>query len=194
MAAMRHEPERGDVLAGQLIEIFTEHGALLRHTGHIRGRVLHPGDVLKLVQALHCFDRHVDHGSRRDVVNDDRNADRVVDRLEVLVKPFLRRLIVIGCDDEDGIGAGAFGMPGKFNRLRGRVRARARYDRDPATGLLDAPFDDLFVLIVGQRRALPGRADRNQASGALGDLPIDEVAESFLVNRPVLERRHERGK
>ena len=84
-----------------------------------------------------------------NIVDDDRNADRVVDRLEVLVKPFLRRLIVIGGYDEHGIGAGAFGMPGKFDRLRGRVRARARYDRYPAAGLLDTPFHDLVVFLVG---------------------------------------------
>src|SRR5579885_1305758 len=53
--------------------------------------VLDAGDVLELVEPRHRLDRHVDHRACRDVVDDDRNADRVVDRLEVLVHPFLGR-------------------------------------------------------------------------------------------------------
>ena len=45
-----------------------------------------------------------------------------------------------------------------------------------------------------QRRRLARRADRHQALGAFGDLPVDERAKGFLVEPPVLvERRHERG-
>jgi len=194
MAAMGHEAERSDVLAGQLIEIFTERRTLLRHAGHVRGRVLHPGDVLKFVQTLHCIDRHVDHRSHGNVVDDDRNANRVVDRLVVLVKAFLCGFVVIGGYDKHRIGAGAFGVAGQFDRLGGRVGARARYDRDPAAGLVDTPFHNLVVFPVGQRWAFPGRTDRNQAAGALGDLPINQVAEALFVHGPVLERGHERSK
>ena len=112
----------------------------------------------------------------------------------MLVKAFLRRLIVIGSDDEDRVGAGAFGMLRKFDRLGGRVGTCAGHDRHPAAGLLDAPFDNFFVFVVGERRAFAGRADRNEPIGAFGNLPIDELAESFLVDCAVLERRHERGK
>ena len=84
--------------------------ALLRHAHHVGGRVLHAGDVLQLEQPRHRLDRHVDHRARRDVVDDDRNADGVVDRLEVLVHALLRRLVVIGRDDQHRIGAGLLGM------------------------------------------------------------------------------------
>jgi hypothetical protein len=67
----------------------------------------------------------------------------------VLIQAFLCRLVVIGRDDEHGIGAGALGMAGKLDRLRGRIRARARYDGDPTSGLLDAPFHNLVVFLVG---------------------------------------------
>src|SRR6185437_1424513 len=46
MTAMRHEAERCDVLAGKLVEILADAGALLRHPRHIGGGVLDAGDVL----------------------------------------------------------------------------------------------------------------------------------------------------
>src|SRR5436305_14011339 len=93
MAAMRHKSQRGDVLARQLIEVLTEGGALLRYPAYARSGILHTGDVLKLVQPLHRFDRHMDDGAGRNVVDDDRNADHVADRLAVLIKSFLHRLV-----------------------------------------------------------------------------------------------------
>ena len=156
--------------------------ALLRDARHVGGRVLHARDVLELIEPLHGVDRHVDHRARRDVVDDDRNADRVVDRLEVLVHALLRGLVVIGGDDQHGVGAGLLGVLRKIDRLLGGVRARARDDRDPALGLIDAPLDDLIVLVVRERRALAGGSDRHQSVGALGDLPFDNVAERLFVD------------
>ena len=147
----------------------------------------------KLVKPLHGVDRHVDHRTRRNIVDEDRDADRVVDRLEVLIEPFLRRLVVIGRDDEHRVGAGPLGMLGEIDRFLGRIRAGAGHDRHPAARLIDAPFHHLLVLLVGQRRAFAGGADRNQPIGALGDLPIDQVAERFLIDGAVLERGDERG-
>src|SRR5262249_10937970 len=63
----------------------------------------------------------------------------------------------------------------------------------PALGLGDAPLDDLLVLLVRQRRAFARGADRNQAVGALGDLPVHQLAERFFVDPGVPERRDERG-
>ena len=144
MAAMGHETQRGDVLAGQLIEVLAHRRALLRHARHVRGGVLDAGDVLQFEQPRHGVDRHVDHRAPRNVVDDDRNADGVVDRLVVRVEPVLRRLVVIGRDHEHRIGAGLLGVPGEIDRLLGRIGAGAGHDRDPAARLIDAPFDDLL--------------------------------------------------
>ena len=107
----------------------------------------------KLIQPLHRVDVDVDDRAGRNVVHDDRNADGVVDRLEVLVEPFLGRLVVIGRHHQHGVGAGLLGVLRQADRLGGRVRARARDHRNPALGLVHAPFDDLLVLLVGERRA-----------------------------------------
>ena len=149
---------------------------------------------LQLEQPLHGVDRHVDHRAAGNIVDDDRNADGVVDRLVVLVEPFLRRLVVIGRDDQHRVGARLLGVLRQFDRLGGRIRAGAGDHRHPALGLIDAPFHHLLVLVMRQRRALAGGADRHQAVGALADLPVHQVAECLLVERAVFERRDQRGK
>ena len=100
--------------------------ALAAGTHQVGGGVLHAGNVLELEQALHGVDRHVDHRPGRDVVDDDRNADRVVDRLEVLIEPFLRRLVVVRRDRED---AGREG-DGEVRQDADQQRAEDR-DDDP---------------------------------------------------------------
>ena len=148
VAAVGVEAERGDVLAGELVEVLAHRHALLRHPRHVGGRVLHAGDVLQLIEPLHRVDVDVDDRAGGNVVHDDRNADRVVDRLEVLVEPLLGRLVVVGRDHQHGVGAGLLGVLRQADRLGGRVRARARDHRNPALGLIHAPFDDLLVLLV----------------------------------------------
>ena len=60
-----------------------------------------------------------------NVVDDQRQLDRVVDCPIVGVEPLLGRLVVVGRHDQGGVGAGALGVPGQADRLLGRVRAGA---------------------------------------------------------------------
>ena len=85
-------------------------------------------------------------------------------------------------------------MPGELDRLLGGVRAGARDHGNAALGLLDAPGNHLPVLFVRQGWAFAGGADRDEALGAFGDLPIHQTPEGFLVDRAVAERRDEGGK
>jgi hypothetical protein len=80
----------------------------------------------------------------------------------------------------------------ELDRLARRVRSGARDHGHAAARLIDAPLDHQLVLVMRQRRALPGSADGHQALGAFHDLPFDKVAERFLVERTVLEGRHKR--
>ena len=93
---------------------------------------LTPDDIGQFVKPLHGVDRHVDDATRRNIVDDDRNADGVVDRLEMLIKALLRRLVVIGRDDQNGVRAGLLGETRKLDRLLRVVRPRAGDDRNPA--------------------------------------------------------------
>ena len=127
-----------------------------------------------------------------NVVDEDGDADRVVDGLEMLVKSFLRRLVVIGRDHQHRIGAGLLGVLGEFDRLVRVVGAGARDDRHASARLVDADVDDAAVLGVAQGRALAGGADRHEPVRTRTDLPIDQRAERRLVEFAVLEGRHQR--
>jgi len=94
----------------------------------------------------------------------------------------LRRLIVIGRDDQQRIGADLFGMLGKLDGFAGIVRACAGDDRHALVGRFDAQFDDPFMLGMGKRRRFTGGADRHQAAGPLGDLPIHMGGKGLLVD------------
>ena len=113
-------------------------------------------------------------------------------RLEVLVKPFLRRLVVIRGDDQDGVGAGPLGMAGERDRLGRVVRARPGNHRYAPARLVDADVDGALVLVVRQRRAFAGRADRNEPVRSGRDLPVDQGAIGGFVDRAILEGRHKR--
>src|SRR5262249_49975509 len=92
------------------------------------------------------------------------------------------------------IGAAVLRMSSKRDRLRGGVRARPRDHGNAALRLRDAPFDYPPMFLVRQRWALAGGADRNQAIGPFGNLPVHQTAKGFLVQRAVAERGNERGK
>ena len=112
----------------------------------------------------------------------------------MLVEALLRRLVVVGRDDEHGVGAGLLGMGDEIDRLEGAVRARAGDDRHAPAGDLDAKLDHPLVLVMGQRRRLAGRAHRHEAMASLGDLPVHVRGESLLVEGAVVrEWCHEGG-
>ena len=49
--------------------------------GEIAGRILDARDIPQFVKPLHGIDRHIDDRTRRNIVDDDRNAHGIVDRL-----------------------------------------------------------------------------------------------------------------
>src|SRR5262249_41573611 len=129
-----------------------------------------------------------------NIVNENRNPDGVVDRLEVLIESFLRGLVVIRRDHEHRIGARLLRMPRKLDRLGSGIRTGTGDHGNPSLRLLDAPADDTVVLLMRQGGALAGSPDGNQPVGALGNLPIHQSTEGLLVERAVAERGDERGK
>ena len=68
----------------------------------------------------------VDDGAHRHVVDDDRQVDRVADRLEVEVEALLRRLVVVAGRVQHGVGAGLLGEAGEHRSLRRSSSSRRR--------------------------------------------------------------------
>ena len=138
--------------------------------------------------------RHVDHRARRDVVDDDRDADGVVDRLVMLVEPFLAGLVVVGRHDQQAVRARLFGEAGELDRLGGVVGAGAGDHRHPAAGDLDAHLDHPLVLVVAERRAFAGGADRHQPVACPRSIcQSTKPRNASSSKRAVAHRRHQRS-
>ena len=80
----------------------------------------------------------------------------------MVVKPFLRRFVVIGADNQGRIGTRGLGLLRQHDRVLGRVRAGSGNHRDLfAFGDLDAQTYQPLLLFIGERRRFAGRAARH---------------------------------
>ena len=105
--------------------------------------------------------------------NANRNVDRFGQRLEVLIEAFLGRLVVIGSDDQRGVGAGLGGLFGQAHGLARAVGAGAGHHLDAAGGQLADVGDDPLVLVVRERGDFAGGADGADAVRPGLDLKFD---------------------
>ena len=189
----RHGFFRGDGAYGQLCIVMPEYDAVIAvtaGTGDMQGELNLVWD--KIIPAFSASALPADPDSDRRLA--ETPAGLQAETAAWGIEPFLGRLVVIGRDHQDGIGAGLLGVLGEFDRLPGRIGAGAGHDRNPAARLIDAPLHHLFVLVMGQCRAFAGGAHRDKPAGALGDLPVHEIAKRFFVDGTVLERGDKRGK
>jgi hypothetical protein len=187
------EAKRGGVFARQLNEIRAAGGALHRDALDLSGRVLDPDDAGQLRQLAHGFGRHVHDRAAGDVVDDDGKRAAVMQRGVMRDHACLRGLVVIGRDDEGGIGADAFGVLDQADAFDGVVRPRACDDRHAPCGEFHDRFDDGFMFFVAERRAFACGADGDKAGGAAFDLPIDKFLQRVQIKFAVLERRYQGG-
>ena len=105
-AADRQQRQRQAVVAAEHGQV--GRGEDLRGLVHRAGGFLDHGDVRQLGQADDRLRLDVLAGAAGDVVDADRDLDRFGQGLEVLVEAFLGRLVVVGGDDQRGIGARAW--------------------------------------------------------------------------------------
>src|SRR5579864_2170542 len=196
IAALDAKRQRGVVLAGQHAEFGADLVARAQGAHEVVGGVLNAHHVWELCEPRHGGDAHVDGHAARNVVDDDRQIDRVVDRLEMLIEPLLSRAIVVRIDDQRRIGARLFRVAREVDRFLGRVRSGAGDHGHPPLRHLDAKLDDTLVLVVAQGRRFARGAAGHERLGPLLDLPQDEGLKSLVVDRSVPkwgDQRHYRA-
>src|SRR5206468_11105913 len=70
-----------------------------------------------------------------------------------------------------------------------RVGPRAGNDRHATPDNLHGELDDPLVLLMGKRGGLARRPARHDPIGSVRDLPLDQIAEGFLVYFAVAKDR-----
>lgn len=88
-------------------------------------------------------------GAAGHVINKQGQIHGVVNSLEVAEQPFLRGFVVIGRNEQSGIGPGLFGEGGQAYGLGRVVGPGPGHDGDTAFDLLDADAHGFFVFLVG---------------------------------------------
>ncbi|MCY1300948.1 hypothetical protein D9M70_505360 [compost metagenome] len=183
-APMGIEAECRRVLAGELNEIRTAGHALFGNALDLAGRILDADDVrIGLAKRRHGLDTHIHDRPAGDVVDDDRQLHAFGDRGIMREEALLRRLVVIGRDNEDRIGTSLFGMLRELDCFRRVVGAGAGDHRHPLGRRLDAELDDFLVLVMGKGRRLAGGADRHETMAAFFYLPFHMRDETIRIHR-----------
>ena len=137
----------------------------------------------------------VDDHPRGDVVHHHRQlGDRLGDRFEVGPDPGPVGLVVVGDDDQRGVGAGVGGHLGQLAGVLGVVGAGAADQQRLVADLGAHRVQQLDLLAVGQRRALAGGAGEHQPVRAVLEQVGGEPPGARRGRRAVLaERRRHRG-
>src|SRR5436309_1613732 len=146
-------------------------------------------DVPNRGQPRHRLRRHIHGGAPGNVVEDLREIHRLGHGLMVPVEALLGRLVVVRRDQQGRVRPNGLGMAGELDGLVRRVGPRAGNDRHATPDNLHGELDDPLVLLMGKRGGLARRPARHDPIGSVRDLPLDQIAEGFLVYFAVAKRR-----
>ena len=112
---------------------------------------------------------------------------------EVPVLAFLSGLVVVGIGGEDAMDAADLAEPlGEPQQGPGRIVCAARPYRDSSRSCIDDDLDRLEPLIFVERCRFAGRTASHQKVDTGADLPIDECAQSRLIDRTSCSVRQKR--
>lgn len=108
------------------------------------------------------------------------------------VDAFLVRLVVVGRDDEEAVGAEALERERLLEHRARVVRARPADHRNAARDALHRVLADGIVLFVGHGGGFAGRAEDDERIGFVFKMKVDEFAQLLKVDGSVfMEGRHE---
>ncbi len=133
-------------------------------------------------------------GPPRHVVHDDRKRRAFGDGFVMLDESVRCGLVVVGRHGEQAIRARTLHLACGVNDLPGVVPACAGEHRHCAARFLHANLHDTGSLFFGERRALAGRAARNEKMNAFVDLAPRQPPDAILIQEQRRsERRHDRS-
>ena len=171
------------IVAGPDVEIVPAEVTGVGHQGEVPAGLLDPVDLGILGQDPVGLGGEGDPGAGGDIIEDDGQLRAVGDVL-IVAEALLGALVIIGGHMEEGVGAGVLGVLREVDRGGGVVAARAGDDLYPVVDVLDAEIDGGDVLPQAQGGALAGGPQDADGIHAPGDLLVDELGETVVVDSP----------
>ena len=130
------------------------------------------------------------HGSRQeiatcaggDIVEDDRLGAGIGNGCKEFDEAVLGGLVVVGCDQQHGIGACLASEFGQLDGIGCVIGAGACNDRYTSCHLLDTEADGRLMLLIGQGRAFARCAANHDGINAFTDLPFDQLGKMLVID------------
>ena len=127
------------------------------------------------------------------IVNEDRDIDGFDDRFVMLIKTFLRRLIIVWGDGKYFIRTYRSCVLCQRDSFMRRIASRTNNNGNPARCLFDDDVHNVMMLGMIERRALTGCPARDQPVDTVGNLKIDECTKRSFIDGTV-RNKHRRDK
>src|SRR5262249_19026680 len=100
-------------------------------------------------QANNGVRSNIPGSATRNIIDNDRHGNTVGNGLEVLVQPFLSRLVVIWRNRQNAVDTPSLDLFGQINYMRSIVAPSATNDWHTMPCLIDDNLDDAQVLFFG---------------------------------------------
>ena len=193
MCAAQHGSHTGGVIARIDSKIFGHAVNQINHTANVATGFLDADDIGDFSQAQHGVVVHVDHSAAGHVVHNHRNIRRFGNSSEVAVDTFLRRFIVVRHHRQRGICAGANCRTRQLDGFTGAVHTGTGNHRNAAVGKTDGCLDHFNLFRHAERGALAGGTNGDNGIGAVGNMPINQALELFVVDTAIFTHRSDDG-
>ena len=128
-------------------------------------------------------------GAAGDIVQDDRNRGCICYGGKVGNQTVLGGLVVIRCDNQQGVSAGLAGVADVLQHMERVVGAGAGNYGNPTCDAVDGEADDVFLLGVFQCGAFAGSADGHDGVDAGINLKINQTAQCVIIDREIIVHR-----
>src|SRR6266542_511064 len=162
--------------------------------GHVADRVLHAHDVVDLGEPEHRRDLDLAAGPPGNVVEQAGQPRAPGDGAEVEAQARLRRLVVVGGDQQQRAGAGLLRELGQLDRLGGRIGRGASHHPAGVPRRLDHGGPQAALLVMGQRGRLAcGASDHQRVGAVVQQVPRQALRTPEVEGAVGGERRRHRG-
>ena len=185
LAAQRQQRNDLVIVAGVDVQILPAGGGDLRHLADVAAGFLHCVDVRVLGKLRQTGGGQVAAGAAGDIVQNAGQVHGIRNGGVVGDQTGLAGLVVVGGDQQQGVGAVRLRLTAEPDGVPGIVGAGARNDRNPPGSLFDGVADARGMLLIRHGGGLAGGAADDNGIGAVVDLVVNDAPQLLEIHAAV---------